>query len=204
MSRPRLLLSLALALACVSASTGCVVLSPDQNALTNVVGPPYGDPFNSMIAADPQFPSEYFKPLGLLLGNRCGSLDCHGQVGRNFRLYSQFGLRLTPDDAAAFGCVPPAAGFPMNAPGSGPVTACEIEADYRSACGLEPELMSQVVTQGGAAPDRLTLVRKPRLEENHKGGKLFTVGDDQDTCMLSWLGSNIDKTACANAVAEFP
>jgi hypothetical protein len=187
MSRPRLLLSVTAALACACA-TSCVELSPDGNAVTNVVGPPYGSQFQASIAANPEFASTYFMPLGVLLGHRCGSLDCHGQVGRNLRIYSQYGLRLSP----------------MDFPGGHPTTPDEFAADYRSACGLEPELMSQVVMDMGAGPDRLTLVRKPRAEESHKGGQLFMIGDDQDTCMVSWLASDIDTTACTNAVENTP
>jgi hypothetical protein len=155
-------------------------------------------------------PSETdWKPVGLFLGHRCGSLDCHGQVGRNLRIYNQYGLRLDP----------------MDVPGGSPTTAAELEADYRSAVALEPEIMSQVVMDHGAQPDRLTLVRKPRgltpcapigttqtgpddptgaacggEGENHKGGHVIQVGDDQDKCLTSWLADAVDDTACANTL----
>jgi hypothetical protein len=46
-----------------------------------------------------QVPSrETFTPVGEMLHTRCGSLDCHGQVGRNLRLYGTNGLRLAPGD----------------------------------------------------------------------------------------------------------
>ena len=39
-----------------------------------------------------------FEPLGLAMGPSCGSLDCHGQPGRNLRIYYSRGLRLSPKD----------------------------------------------------------------------------------------------------------
>ena len=62
--------------------------------------------------------------------------------------------------------------------------------------GLEPEVMSDVVRDGGRLPDRLTLVRKARAQEHHKGGKLFVEGDDRDRCLTSWLAGQLDLAAC--------
>jgi hypothetical protein len=67
---------------------------------------------------------------------------------------------------------------------------------------LEPEIMTQVVTSGGASPDRLTMVRKARGTEHHKGGTLFQVGDDQDTCVTSWLGGHTDTATCQKALTN--
>ena len=63
--------------------------------------------------------------------------------------------------------------------------------------GLEPEVMSAVVSQGGAQPERLTLVRKARGTEAHKGGSLMNAGDDRDVCLTSWLAGKTDTVACA-------
>jgi hypothetical protein len=155
---------------CASVSVGCVMLNPDGNARTDL------SMINLPSGAD-------FKPVGLFLGHRCGTLDCHGQVGRNLRIYGREGLRLSP----------------MDQPGGLPTTPEELDADYRSAVALEPEIML-VVVAGAAPPDALTLIRKPRGEEHHKGGTVITVGDDQDNCMTSWLAGNVDTTACANAL----
>jgi hypothetical protein len=161
-----------LLLACLLASlaiAGCVSSDADGTAVTTIDAPPSGTPF---------------KPVGLFFGHSCGTLDCHGQIGRNFRVYSQYGLRLDP----------------MNQPGGSLETSDEFEATFRSAVALEPELTSEVVAEGGAIPDRLTLVRKPRLEESHKGGQIYTVGDPRDVCLTSWLASNVDTTSCKAAL----
>src|SRR5687768_7895351 len=55
---------------------------------------------------------------------RCASLDCHGQVARNLRLYSSRGLRL-PNDAGLL-------------PGAGDTTQDELAANYQSILTLEP------------------------------------------------------------------
>jgi len=180
-------ISLAGVLVCIG-GVGCVIL-PDQTPVT--IDAPPRDQFQPMSQTmGPNQPPG----LGLLMGKRCGTLDCHGQVGRNLRIYSQDGLRLASTDV----------------PGGNATTTAEYDANYESAISLEPEIMSEVVQQQGAEPDRLTLVRKPRAEENHAGGQLFLVGDPQDKCMLSWLASNddpndtvhkIDTASCTAAMA---
>jgi hypothetical protein len=88
----------------------------------------------------------------------------------------------------------------MDQPGTPPMsTPDELDATYRSAVALEPEIMIEVVL-GAAPPEALTLIRKPRGTEHHKGGTLITVGDDQDNCMTSWLAGQVDTTACAKAL----
>jgi hypothetical protein len=125
-----------------------------------------------------------FTPVAPFLVHRCGSLDCHGQATRNLRLYGRDGLRLSPSDV----------------PGQSPTTKTEIDDDYRSVVGLEPEVMSQVVQDHGANPERLTLIRKARGTETHKGGALVTEGDSQDVCMTSWLAGKTDQKACTAAM----
>ena len=113
----------------------------------------------------------------------CGTLDCHGQSGRNLRLFGARGLRL---DA-------------MATPSEGRTTAPEYEASYWSLVGLEPELLSEVVGEGGSDADRLSLVRKMRGSEKHKGGQLASAGDALDRCLRGWLASRIDTEACRSA-----
>jgi len=170
MMRPRLLASLAVAAVALLSPAGCVILGTDAAARTDITNPPPG-------GAD-------FKPVGLFLVHRCGSLDCHGQVGRNLRIYGDFGLRLDP----------------KGVPSGGLTTPAELDADYQAVVSLEPELMNEVVASGGMNPASLTFYRKPTAIEHHKGGQVIQLGDDQDTCILSWLASAVDKTACANAV----
>ncbi len=124
-----------------------------------------------------------FKPLALVLVSHCGSLDCHGSKYRNMRLYGFGSERLDPS----------------NNPQTPDTTNAESDADYDAVVALEPEIMAEVVAGGGKDYERLTLVRKARNEEAHKGGEPIVPGTDADTCLLSWLASNIDATACKNA-----
>lgn len=130
-----------------------------------------------------------FPPVAQLLDVRCGSIDCHGTVARNLRLYGSAGLRLFASDR------------PLS-----PVCdrEAEVEQDYESVFGLEPEVMGQVVASGGANPDALTMVRKARGIESHKGGQIWNEGDDSDTCLVSWLSGKADAGAavCAKALVE--
>jgi hypothetical protein len=121
----------------------------------------------------------------IFLERQCGTLDCHGQVGRPFRLFSQFGLRAAMDDGG-------------NVPGGTPDTDAEIYANYLSLIGLEPEEMSRVVA-GQDPPTFLLVVKKPRGLESHKGGVRFHEGDDADVCLTGWLGGQFVAQACANA-----
>jgi hypothetical protein len=147
-------------LACASA--------PDPNARVPIVAPDLGS----------------FTPVSAFLNHRCGSLDCHGQWGRNLRILGHEGLRLDP----------------ANVPGGSATTAAEIGANYDSVVGLEPELMTVVVEDGGARPERLTLVRKGRGTEHHKGGALVIIGDAQDRCVTSWLEGALDQAICTAAL----
>lgn len=118
--------------------------------------------------------------VGNMLENRCGTLDCHGSGGRNLRLYGHVGMRLGNG----------VSGVDVD-------TIDELRASYDSVVGLEPEILSAVVAEGGARPERLTLVRKARGTEHHKGGTIFAAGDARDVCFTSWLAGNADADACA-------
>jgi hypothetical protein len=126
-----------------------------------------------------------FGPVAGLLDVRCGSLDCHGKVGRNLRLYGSAGLRLSPSDRPL---------VPLCD------TAAEVAQDYDSLIGLEPEITSAVVA--GADPSELTLVRKARGAEAHKGGTIWSAGDDSDTCLTSWLAGKPQPADCERGVAS--
>lgn len=126
-----------------------------------------------------------FAPVAQLLVRHCGTLDCHGSAYRNLRIYGNEGLRLASGDRSLM----PAC-----------TTADEVEQDYQSAVGLEPEALSAVVKDGGDRPERLSLVRKALGLEHHKGGTVFHAGDDGDTCLSSWLASQTDRAACLRAL----
>ena len=128
-----------------------------------------------------------FSPVAQLLDVRCGSLDCHGTVARNLRLYGSAGLRTAPADRPL---VPPC------------ITPDELDQDYLSVVGLEPETMNAVVANGGKNPEQLTMMRKARGTEAHKGGAIWAQGDDSDSCLTSWLAGKASSTPCARAMAS--
>jgi hypothetical protein len=113
----------------------------------------------------------------------CGTLDCHGQVGRNMRMFGARGLRLSPTDTSF----------------EGVTQQPEYDATYWAIVALEPELMSAIVREAGASPERLTLIRKGRGTERHKGGKLMSPNDDLDRCIVEWLAGKIPVDACQAA-----
>jgi hypothetical protein len=112
----------------------------------------------------------------------CGTLDCHGQIGRNLRLYGRLGLRL-PGDGGTLD----------------PTTEAEYHASYLAVIGLEPEALSKVVNKD-SSPFELTMVRKPRGLEKHKGLQLMDRGDALDICFVGWLIGEYNVDACAAAI----
>lgn len=130
-------------------------------------------------------PASSFGPVAELLDVRCGSLDCHGTIARNLRLFGSAGLRWAPGDRPL---------VPLCD------TTDEVAQDYESVVDLEPEVMSRVVAGGGTDPGALTMVRKARGTEAHKGGAIWSTGDDSDRCLTSWLASSTDASACQRAL----
>jgi len=126
-----------------------------------------------------------FPYVGQLLVHRCGSLDCHGSMYRNLRLFGNEGLRASPSDRPL---------VPLC------TTHAEFDQDYESVVGLEPEAMNAVVAGHGADPESLTLVRKASGLEAHKGLKLIQRGDDSYVCLTSWLAGATDTAACLRAI----
>jgi hypothetical protein len=118
----------------------------------------------------------------------CGTLDCHGQPGRNLRLFGARGLRLDAHDTSAEGLT----------------TVAEYEANYWSIAALEPEVLSDVLAAGGDDPERLILIRKGRGTTRHKGGTLMQPNDDLDQCLLDWLKGTISKDRCQQAARLTP
>jgi hypothetical protein len=127
-----------------------------------------------------------FEPVADAMQLHCGTLDCHGQIGRNMRLYGQFGLRLDP----------------KNNPLDQATTPAEYDACYGTMVGLEPEALSNVVKHR-ADPESLSMIRKPRGREKHKGGQLVLEDDPLDRCMVGWVLGAIDIGAC-NTVVQTP
>jgi hypothetical protein len=209
----RLLPAALVALAIAATAIGMASCSSVSNQRIGIEAPPFSE--------------ATFSPLNSFLVERCGSLDCHGQPGRNFRIWGCDGMRL--DAGQAVTCV-------HNDAGGGLTTVYELESTYRSMVGLEPQVMSTVYAgcyspstnppayppPSSCHPELLTMVQKARGLEAHKGGQLFCLEapcppnipdpsystlpdggpplyDPQDVCVVSWLEGNVDPIACGNA-----
>ena len=150
---------------------------------------------NSQIGiAAPPYSDQSFTPVGEYLENRCGTLDCHGQVGRGLRLFSGNGLRAF--DASGNGY------FPYTT-GKDPPQEDEMRQNYLSVVGLEPEVMADVMAGGGADPMKLLLLKKPLLYEAHKGGQIMIdISDPGYKCIASWLAGLLDQDACTRSLVQ--
>ena len=126
------------------------------------------------------------------LARRCATLDCHGQIGRPLRLYSQLGLRQS--DGGSY--------TPLEVSGftGEPTTDAEKSANYEALVALQPEVMAQVVAgYPNDYSERLLLLLKPLNYIPHKGGKIIEPGGPEDTdpatqgydCLHDWLGGGV-------------
>ena len=122
-----------------------------------------------------------FPQVASMLVQACGSLDCHGTVARNLRLYGDTTIRYSALAVPSIDL---------------PTTPDEVAQDYQSVVGLEPEIMSEVVAAGGADPQRLTFYRKALGLESHKGGTVIVQGDPRDVCITTWLEGHADASEC--------
>jgi hypothetical protein len=146
-----------------------------------------GPPGNQVFVPDPPS-TDGFSLVADALDAHCGTLDCHGSPARNFRVYGIDGERLSRNDI----------------PGGSLTTAAEYTATYESIIALEPEILSSIVAEGGAHPERWIVITKGRGTEAHKGGHRMTAGDDTDRCITTWLAGSPDANACTNAAAVLP
>lgn len=162
---------LALTLAPLLGVAACSSVDPD--AYHHLKGPAFG--------AD----GDAFRPVSAVVERRCGTIDCHGGPARPMRIYGQYSLRLPVED-------PDPDYYPG---GLSPTSADELTHNYQSMCGLEPEILNRVVAKKDEV-EALTLVRKPRLLEKHKGGLLWNKGDDGDACLINWITGVADTTPC--------
>ena len=126
------------------------------------------------------------------VNRQCGTLDCHGQVGRPFRNYGARGLRLYDKEARL-------------TPGGTDTVEEEYRASYESLLGLEPEATRRVVACDQDART-LLMLRKPAglgpqddgdqgEGERHKGGRVAASGSPGYACLYAWLRSNCEPFA---------
>ncbi|MCA9617797.1 MAG: hypothetical protein KC731_02180 [Myxococcales bacterium] len=147
---------------------------------------------------------ETFPPVSNVLEKRCGTIDCHGSFARPLRIFGRGGMRYHADANDYFDFGPDQdAGYVSGGVGT---TEEEYEANWRSVCGLQPEIMTQVV-RDGADPLQLLILAKPlgpdeEGGQRHKGGVLLIKGGVAYDCIKTWIEGNVDNAACAEATAE--
>lgn len=134
--------------------------TPDENRLTQVIVPDL---------------DTYVSTVDAYLTRRCGSLDCHGQPGRAYRIYSREGFRLyTILDGSLVS-------------GQQPTTPEEQLANFQALVALEPEEMTRLMARQGENPNQLMFLRKPLRIERHKGGPSMAEDDPGYRCVVAWL-----------------
>lgn len=124
----------------------------------------------------------YAENVDPYLQRRCGTLDCHGQPGRAYRLYGYTGFRLYSLDAGLVS-------------GQQQTQPEEVLANYEAAVALEPEEMSRLIARQGEDPNRLLLLRKPLRLERHKGGPAMAEDDAGYRCVVAWLQLRMTRKA---------
>lgn len=140
-------------------------------------------------------PGQFQAGVSRFFERRCGTLDCHGQVGRPLRIYGARGLRLSNDAGLR--------------PTTGDTSIDEIASNYRSVVALQPEEMSRAVAASGQnfALEKLLIIMKPLGLDNggflHKGGSVISSGDDGYRCMATWIQGAADEKACTTAADAF-
>ena len=159
------------------ALAGCSSVDPE--AQITVEGPTFG----------PQ--GTAFLPISSVLERRCGTLDCHGSMYRPLKIYGQIGLR-RPEPK---GSTNVKSYKDYYSGGTEPTTEAELFDNYLSVIGLEPEILKASLA-GKGDPGDLTLVRKPRLREKHKGGLIWTQSNPGDLCLINWLTGDTDTAPC--------
>jgi hypothetical protein len=134
--------------------------TPDKDRLTTIITPDY---------------DTYATHVDAYLTRRCGSLDCHGQPGRAYRIYSQQGFRLTQLQDGGL------------VSGQQATQPEETRANFQALVSIEPEEMSRLMARQGQDPDKILFLRKPLRLERHKGGPAMAEDDPGYRCVVAWL-----------------
>jgi hypothetical protein len=124
--------------------------------------------------------SASFPAVSDALEINCGTLDCHGSIYRNMRLFGIYGARLNS----------------MLVPGRDPTTPDEYKANYDSVVSIQPENLAAIVANHGQGFDQWELILKGTNAEVHKGGQRMMKGDPTYTCIQSWVNGAVDMSAC--------
>jgi hypothetical protein len=132
--------------------------------------------------------SATFPPVSDALEVRCGTLDCHGSIYRNLRMYGIYGVRA--DSKAVTGV--------------GATTEDEYQRNYASLISIAPEALSAIVTAHGAGFEHWIVITKGTNAENHKGGERMKKGDPAYNCLSSWVLGALDMNACTDAAGIMP
>jgi hypothetical protein len=154
----------ALAFAAMSAiaiaTTVSCASTPDKDRVTEIITPDF---------------DTYVQNVDSYLTRRCGSLDCHGQPGRAYRVYSREGYRLyTILDGGLVS-------------GQQPTQPEEQRANFQALVALEPEEMTRLMARQGENPNLLLFLRKALKIERHKGGPAMAEDDPGYRCVTAWL-----------------
>lgn len=139
----------------------------------------------------------YRTEVDLILQQRCGMFDCHGQPGRAYRVYSSRGLRVFNPEAGLRS-------------GLGETTEDEIRYNFQSLIAVQPEETRRVIARNGKDPEQLIFLSKPLGIERHKGGTVLVRGSKPFACITAWLrapnGGDLGATEKADckAARELP
>lgn len=152
---------------CAAISASSCASVPDEKRFTAMIGPNY-PVFRDSV--DPY------------VEKQCGTLDCHGEPGRGFRVYGFRGLRLYSQEAGLI-------------PGVQQTTQEEINANYFALISVEPETFNRVMARNGVDSDLLLFLRKAMNLERHKGGALFAKESAPYRCITAWLRLPTDSSA---------
>ena len=151
--------ALSVGVVALAATLSCAS-SPEKDRVTDVILPDF---------------DTYVQSVDAYLTRRCGSLDCHGQAGRAYRVYSREGFRLyTIQDGGLVS-------------GQQATQPEEQRANFQALVALEPEEMSRLMARQGENPNQLLFLRKPLKLERHKGGAAMAEDDPGYRCVTAWL-----------------
>jgi hypothetical protein len=127
-----------------------------------------------------------FPPVSDMLEVSCGTLDCHGAIDRNFRLYGFYGVRLSRDDVT----------------GLGSTSVDEYQANYVSLISVAPEALRAIVASHGQGFDHWIVITKGTNAEVHKGGQRMKPNSPAYNCLKSWVLGAVDMNACSDATGS--